>query len=99
MSSRNGYLTTEQRQVAPLLYQTLCQAKQSILLGAELALVKQHAIDSLQNSGFQVDYFNICRANDLTIAKTGDTDLVILTAAKLGKTRLIDNLCFTKTTS
>ncbi|CAG1021251.1 pantoate--beta-alanine ligase [Patescibacteria group bacterium] len=92
MSSRNGYLTQEERETAPLLYQTLCQARDAILQGVALNSVTEQATNNLQQAGFQVDYFNVCCADDLSMAENTDTDLVILTAAKLGKTRLIDNL-------
>jgi len=92
MSSRNGYLTPEQRQTAPMLYQTLCQAKTEILAGYDYRIVEQHAITTLQQAGFQVDYVQICRSSDLIPAQIDDKELVLLAAAKLGKTRLIDNL-------
>jgi pantoate--beta-alanine ligase len=92
MSSRNGYLTPEQRHIAPLLYQTLCEAREAILHCVELNTVAEQAIGILQQVGFQVDYFTVCRADDLSLAQCHDTNLVILTAAKLGKTRLIDNM-------
>lgn len=94
MSSRNGYLTAEQRQLAPLLYQTLCAAREQILTGMDYASVEQYALSALQHAGFVPDYFRVCHSNDLTPALPNDTDLVLLAAAKLGKTRLIDNLCF-----
>jgi pantoate--beta-alanine ligase len=92
MSSRNGYLNPEQRQTAPVLYQTLCQAKAEILAGYDYRIVEQQAITTLQQAGFQVDYFQICRSSDLESAQLQDKQLVLLAAAKLGKTRLIDNL-------
>jgi pantoate--beta-alanine ligase len=97
MSSRNGYLSSEQRQIAPLLYQTLYKAREAILAGNDdYIAVEQQALSSLQQSGFSPDYFHVCRSNDLALAQSDDTDLVLLAAAKLGKTRLIDNLCFSK---
>jgi pantoate--beta-alanine ligase len=97
MSSRNSYLSPEQRQIAPLLYQTLYKAREVILAGNEdYIAVEQQALSSLQQSGFSPDYFHVCRSNDLALAQSADTDLVLLAAAKLGKTRLIDNLCFSK---
>ncbi len=98
MSSRNSYLNSEQRLIAPLLYQALCQAQQAILAGENYATVEQQALSSLQQAGFQPDYFRICRSNDLMPAQVDDTDLVLLTAAKLGKTRLIDNVSFSSVT-
>jgi pantoate--beta-alanine ligase len=94
MSSRNGYLSEEERKTAPVLYQTLCSAKDAILQGESVETVSAQAKQRLNAAGFIVDYFTVCRADDLSMAQHTDTDLVILTAAKLGKTRLIDNLSF-----
>ncbi|MDO9215273.1 MAG: pantoate--beta-alanine ligase [Methylococcales bacterium] len=96
MSSRNGYLTPEQRQTAPLLYQSLCAAREAMVAGLDYMSVEKNALSTLQNAGFQPDYFHICRSVDLAPAQQGDTELVLLVAAKLGKTRLIDNLYFTR---
>jgi pantoate--beta-alanine ligase len=96
MSSRNGYLTPEQRQTAPLLYQSLCDAREAIVAGLAYSIVEKQALSTLENAGFQPDYFRICRSVDLAPAQQGDTELVLLVAAKLGKTRLIDNLYFSK---
>ncbi len=93
MSSRNGYLTPEQRQIAPKLYQTLCQARAGLQAGQKpYASIEQEAIVNLQKAGFQVDYFTICRASDLLPAGQDDRNMIILAAAKLGNTRLIDNI-------
>ncbi len=96
LSSRNAYLTQEEQQIAPLLYQTLCTARDAILAGNDYASIEQQALASLQQAGFSPDYFHVCRSSDLAPAQISDTELVLLTAAKLGKTRLIDNLCFSK---
>lgn len=96
MSSRNGYLNQEQQQLAPLLYQSLCAAREAILTGRNYTSVEQYALLTLRQAGFQPDYFRVCRSNDLAPAQIDDTELVLLVAAKLGKTRLIDNLCFSK---
>jgi len=95
MSSRNGYLSVAQRQLAPLLYQTLCAARDAILAGNDdyQALVDQQR-QILQQAGFAVDYFNVCRSDDLMPANPNDQSLVILLAARLGATRLIDNVSF-----
>ena len=97
MSSRNGYLSAAEKSKAPLLYQSLCTAKEAIL-AKEMPYLKieQQALMFLAQAGFQPDYFSICSADDLTTAKAQDTELVILAAAKLGKTRLIDNLTFSR---
>lgn len=95
LSSRNGYLTDEQRAVAPLIYQTLQTIKAAVLAGERgyLGICTQHR-QSLNNAGFDVDYLSLCRSADLQFADKHDTDLVILAAARLGSTRLIDNLAF-----
>ena len=95
MSSRNGYLSTEESQLAPKIYQTLCAAKEEVLSGKlSYQAIENKALALLQNAGFQPDYFSICRADNLQKAAITDTELVILAAAKLGKTRLIDNINF-----
>ncbi|MGZ8165136.1 MAG: pantoate--beta-alanine ligase [Methylobacter sp.] len=95
MSSRNSYLTAEERVIAPKLYNALCAARDAILTGnRSYAEIEQSAMLFLQESGFQPDYFCVCRSRDLKKAVAGDSDLVLLAAAKLGKTRLIDNVSF-----
>ncbi|MGR9114828.1 MAG: pantoate--beta-alanine ligase [Gammaproteobacteria bacterium] len=97
MSSRNGYLTPEQRKVAPLLYEALCQAREAVLSRRqEMAEVEQQAMRFLQNSGFVPEYFSVCRESDLKQATEDDSELVLLAAARLGKARLIDNVRFSK---
>ncbi len=97
MSSRNGYLTAEEKAIAPLLYQSLINARDTILAKyLPYSKIEQQALGFLQQAGFQPDYFSICRRSDLDNARQEDTDLVLLTAARLGKTRLIDNICFRK---
>ncbi|MCK5728713.1 MAG: pantoate--beta-alanine ligase [Methylococcales bacterium] len=96
MSSRNGYLTSEQRQIAPKLYQALCNAKKALQQStAPFKTIEQQQKDYLTQNGFNIDYFSICRADNLLPATSQDTELVILAAASLGKPRLIDNLCLT----
>jgi pantoate--beta-alanine ligase len=97
MSSRNGYLSSEEIKAAPRLYESLCVARDAVLAGKQpYADIEIRAILSLQEIGFQPDYFSICRSSDLKKAETGDKDLVILAAAKLGSTRLIDNVYFSR---
>lgn len=98
MSSRNGYLTAEERQRAPLLYRALCATRDAVLSGTtDYRPVMDRQAQTLRDAGFMLDYFRICRSADLLPAKETDTELVILIAAKLGKTRLIDNIYFTRT--
>ena len=95
MSSRNGYLTAEQRKIAPKLYQSLQAARDAILNHQHsFADIQQQQTQVLTAAGFNVDYFSICRSNDLQPATENDPELVILAAAKLGKPRLIDNIAF-----
>lgn len=97
MSSRNGYLSAEEKTNAAKLYQSLCVARDAILAGRQsFQEVERNAILFLQASGFQPDYFNVCRSSDLEQARPDDAELVLLTAARLGKTRLIDNLAFSR---
>ncbi|WP_027159704.1 pantoate--beta-alanine ligase [Methylobacter luteus] len=97
MSSRNGYLSSEEIKAAPKLYESLCVARDAVLAGKQpYADIEIRAILSLQEVGFRPDYFSICRSSDLKKAETEDKDLVILAAAKLGSTRLIDNVYFSR---
>ncbi|MFW5444127.1 MAG: pantoate--beta-alanine ligase [Methylococcaceae bacterium] len=94
MSSRNGYLTKQQRLIAPELYKALCKAREAVLSNKlSLRAIEQRQQNHLQALGFDVDYFSICRSNDLQQAQRHDNEVVILAAAKLGKPRLIDNVC------
>lgn len=96
MSSRNGYLTIEQKRIAEFLYQSLCMARAAVQISEQTySRIEQDAMLYLQENGLQPEYFAICRSTDLMPAQPGDTDLVILAAAKIGKTRLIDNIAFT----
>ncbi len=92
MSSRNGYLNEQERATAPKIYQTLQQARDDLLAGQTIADVEERAISVLTQSGFDVDYFKVARRSDLQSAMPNDDALIILTAVKHGKTRLIDNL-------
>ncbi len=95
MSSRNHYLTTEQRQIAPKLYQALSEAKDMIEKNLlDFQQIEQQQRSALQKFGFNLDYFSICRSDNLLPAKSGDTELIILTAARLDALRLIDNIRF-----
>ena len=97
LSSRNGYLTDDERRVAPKLYHALCVARDAILAGNQTyADIEQQALQFLQQAGFQPDYFSVCRSSDLKKAVAEDRDLILLTAARLSKTRLIDNIYFSK---
>lgn len=93
LSSRNGYLNAEQRAVAPVLYRGLQAIAEELRRGARdyQRLIGQ-AQAQQKDAGFQPDYLEIRNAVNLRPAQVDDRHLVILTAAHLGSTRLIDNL-------
>ena len=86
MSSRNSYLSPDQRQEAPRLYRVLQKVKQG--------LASAEATRELAQSGWQPDYVEVRRRGDLALPQPGDSDLIVLGAARLGTTRLIDNVEF-----
>ena len=93
MSSRNQYLTEQQLEQASALYQTLLSVKQRIELGEQdFPALQLEALAKLQALGFEAEYVDIRRADDLAQAISGDKNLRILAAARLGKARLIDNI-------
>lgn len=93
LSSRNQYLTEQERNIAPLLYQTLCQTANALKNGERnYAQLEQKALSTLKQNGFQAQYIEIRQADTLQAARSGDCHLIILAAALLGKTRLIDNV-------
>ena len=96
MSSRNSYLSKEQRRLAPLLYQSLTEMQEKIFQGYEnYRELEEKYRFQLESAGFMVDYLTICDADDLSIADNAHTgNMVILVAASLGRARLIDNLSF-----
>ncbi|MCX7628317.1 MAG: pantoate--beta-alanine ligase [Methylophilaceae bacterium] len=95
MSSRNGYLKPEQRIEAPRLYRTLQQVVQMIREGChDFARLEMQATESLTRYGWTVDYISVRNARTLLPATPEDGTLVVLGAARLGKTRLIDNIEF-----
>lgn len=93
LSSRNRYLSAEERLRAPALYDVLQKMATCIHKGERdyIALAKDHRA-RLINDAWQVDYLEVRCAFDLSVPNASDTHLVILIAARLGKTRLIDNL-------
>ncbi|ABC32912.1 pantoate--beta-alanine ligase [Hahella chejuensis KCTC 2396] len=93
MSSRNGYLSAEQRQTAPLLYKLLQESAEQIENGdKDFAAISAEANNRLTKAGFVPDYFNIVNSDTLSPAVPSDSDITILAAAYLGTTRLIDNI-------
>ena len=91
LSSRNGYLSEEQRSIAPTIYQLLKQAEVGLEEGQTLSQVLANISTELTQAGFVVDYVE-ARQPNLQPIEEFDRDLVLFIAAKLGSTRLIDNL-------
>jgi pantoate--beta-alanine ligase len=93
LSSRNQYLSPTERQQAPALYRSLAAARRRLAAGdRSFAAIEQEAKTALAAAGFEPDYVAIRRATDLAPPQAGDEALVVLGAARLGSTRLIDNL-------
>ncbi|MCO4855091.1 pantoate--beta-alanine ligase [Herbaspirillum sp. WGmk3] len=97
LSSRNGYLSAEERAEAPLLYQVLNDVANEVRGGQHnVALVEQLAMERLAGRGWKPDYVAVRKRIDLQPPSAADMEqgapLVVLSAAKLGATRLIDNL-------
>ncbi|MDX1518984.1 MAG: pantoate--beta-alanine ligase [Gammaproteobacteria bacterium] len=91
MSSRNRYLTGDERERAPLIYANLCRVRDRILAGErDFRELEQSARASLEDAGLRVDYFSVASATDLS--EPAGKQLIILAAAWLGRARLIDNL-------
>lgn len=91
LSSRNGYLTEQERQTAPVIYRSLKAAEQQLHEGTVLDIVLTGIRQTLTEAGFVVDYIE-ARTPELQKIDEFNQDLVLFIAAKLGKTRLIDNL-------
>jgi pantoate--beta-alanine ligase len=93
MSSRNGYLTPEERATAPVLYRVLGGMAEKLRDGSDdYAGLEAQAARELDENGFRTDYVAVRRAADLLEPAPGEPELVILGAANLGKARLIDNI-------
>lgn len=91
-SSRNQYLAPEERELATRIHATLQAVAESLRAGRDIAALEREGAESLERAGFRPDYFAIRRAEDLDEPAPGDRELVVLVAARLGGTRLIDNL-------
>jgi pantoate--beta-alanine ligase len=97
MSSRNQYLTPEERKIAPRLYQTLLAAVNRLRASdTDFASIERSGVQALESGGFRPDYFSVRQAHDLSAPRPDTNQLVVLTAARLGKARLIDNLQVTR---
>ncbi|EGV35187.1 pantoate--beta-alanine ligase [Neisseria weaveri] len=93
LSSRNQYLNQAERAEAPRLYRELQAVAQAVKAGSvAYAELENQARKHLEDNGWVVDYVEIRHAGSLEVARAGDKELVVLAAARLGTTRLIDNL-------
>lgn len=93
LSSRNQYLSAAERTESVFLYQTLVGMRQAVVDGTrDFIALEQQAEQALSARGWQVDYVAVRARNTLALPGSGERDLVILAAARLGQTRLIDNL-------
>jgi pantoate--beta-alanine ligase len=95
LSSRNQYLSVAERALAPQIHQTLLKMRELLEKGHAWPVIEQAATSTLERAGFQPDYAVIRRADDLAEPADDEREgLVALIAARLGSTRLIDNLVF-----
>jgi pantoate--beta-alanine ligase len=93
MSSRNRYLSAEERQRAPRIHEALLAAVRRIDGGdRDYGGIEQAGVAALTAAGLRPDYFAVRDAASLAAPQADSLDLVVLTAARLGRARLIDNL-------
>ena len=93
LSSRNGFLSREERAIAPVLYRSLSQIAAAIKSGDhDFARLRAEQVQQIEAAGLRLDYLEVRQGVHLRTATAEDRDIVILVAAFLGATRLIDNL-------
>ena len=93
LSSRNAYLSQTERAEAPRLYRTLRTARDQVLAGKrDFRRIELQAMSALADKGWRPDYVSVRRQSDLQPPADADRELVVLAAAFLGRTRLIDNV-------
>ena len=93
LSSRNAFLSAKERKEAPRLHRALKQAHVDIIGGArDFQRIELHCMSVLADHGWKPDYVAVRRQADLQPPRPADAELVVLAAAHLGRTRLIDNV-------
>jgi len=93
MSSRNVYLSPEERRAAPMLYKAMKESAARLRAGSEIEGAMEAGRAMIENAGFKLDYFEVRHAETLApIVSVKDGPVRMLVAAKLGTTRLIDNI-------
>ena len=101
MSSRNNYLNSSDREKSCLLSKTLLQCRQQIEQGISIKQAEKNAVGTLEKHGFTVDYVTLRETTGLQKVSesniSSNTELIVLLAATIGDTRLIDNVKFIKT--
>lgn len=91
-SSRNQYLSAEQKEKAALIFKTLQSSTEQIQAREEdYSAIERRAVEQLNQVGFSTDYYRICNSLTLKPATAEDKKLVILVTAEMGGTRLLDN--------
>lgn len=96
MSSRNQYLSAGERKLAPAIYRQLSQAVASLKAGdRDYATIEGTGRAALDGAGFRTDYFSVRDARSLAPARPDTKHFVVLTASRLGRARLIDNIQYT----
>lgn len=96
LSSRNGYLSKQERAIAPFIHATLQELREAVACGFDNYVdLEKHAREKLKSVGFEPDYVSVRDARTLKEVNPYTEQIVILAAAKLGKTRLIDNVSIT----
>lgn len=96
MSSRNGFITDDERPRVAVLYKTLSWVAEQIAAGENnFTVLQEQARRRIADSGFRIDYFNICNSRNLEMAADDDLELTILGAMYTEGARLIDNVSIT----
>ncbi|MCO4322605.1 pantoate--beta-alanine ligase [Aliidiomarina quisquiliarum] len=96
LSSRNGYLTAQERQQAAIIYRSLQEISLAIENGESITVATEKALAEWYHAGLTPDYLEVKRLSDLQTPTEKDHDLIVLAAAYIGTTRLIDNLSATR---
>jgi pantoate--beta-alanine ligase len=93
LSSRNGYLSEQERTEAPKLFETLTKVIEKIRAGnRDFPQLERDCVELLQRRNWAPDYVAIRKKSDLQLPAAHESELLVLAAARLGSTRLIDNL-------
>jgi pantoate--beta-alanine ligase len=93
LSSRNRYLSADERARAPAIHHALIEAARALYAGsADYEALESQGAQAIAHAGMTLDYFSIKSAIDLSVPTSASSELVILAAARLGRARLIDNI-------